>query len=126
MAEPNNLSVTHESIQDALIGMASESWRFARLFDRLLMKLDVCEQTRYQGQLRWYVKKIEEFLAKANIRVVNIEGQSFDPGMAATPLNIEDFLPDDSLIVDQMLEPIIMNQDGLLKSGTVVLRKMNP
>jgi hypothetical protein len=126
MADHNEPSITHESLQDALLDMASESWRFVRLFDRLLLKLDAAEQTRYKGQLRWYVKKIEESLLKANIRIVNVEGHPFDPGMAATPLNIDEFNADDSLVVEQMLEPIIMNRDGLLKSGTVILRKMNP
>lgn len=125
MEDDYNPLLTQDSLQDALLGMASESWRFARFFERLLLKLDVGEQSRYQGQIRWYVKKIEESLAKANMRIVNVEGHPFDPGMAATPLNIDDFQPNDSLFVEQMLEPIIMNQDGLLKSGTVVLRKMN-
>ena len=35
--------------------------------------------------------------------MVNVEGQPFDPGMAATPLNIEDFEVNDTLEVEQML-----------------------
>ena len=31
--------------------------------------------------------------------------------------------PDDVLLVDQMLEPIIMGPNGLRKQGTVMLRK---
>ena len=88
------------------------------------MKLDAGEQNRYAGQLRWFVKKIEESLAEVELRIVNVEGHPFDPGIAATPLNIEDFAADDSLMVDQMLEPIIMGKDGLLKTGTVTLRKV--
>jgi hypothetical protein len=42
--------------------------------------------------------------------------------MAATPLNIEEFDAKDALMVDQMLEPIIMGKDGLVKTGTVTLR----
>jgi hypothetical protein len=126
MADDNNPTITILTLQDALLSMASESWRFTRLFERLLIKLDAGEQSRYLGQMRWYVKKIDEALSQVNMRIVNIEGHPFDPGMAAIPLNIDDFNPDDSLFVDQMLEPIIMNNDGLLKSGTVVLKKMNP
>ena len=43
--------------------------------------------------------------------------------MAATPLNIEEFEPEDALIVDQMLEPIIMGPNGVIRTGTVTLRK---
>jgi len=42
--------------------------------------------------------------------------------MAASALNIGDFGPDDLLLVDQMVEPIIMGPEGLRKQGTVMLR----
>jgi hypothetical protein len=57
-------------------------------------------------------------------KLVNVEGQAYDPGMAASALNLGDFDPDDALLVDQMLEPIIMGPDGLRKQGTVMLRKV--
>jgi hypothetical protein len=44
--------------------------------------------------------------------------------LAATALNLEDFGADDVLIVDQMLEPIIMGKDELVRTGTVILRKV--
>jgi hypothetical protein len=110
--------------ETALINMSIESWRFSKVFSRLIHKLDAGEQARYQGQLRWFVKKIEEALDESELKIVNVEGQQFDPGMAATPLNIEEFEPNDTLVVDQMLEPIIMGNQGLIKTGTVTLRKL--
>ena len=44
--------------------------------------------------------------------------------MAVSALNIEDFDAEDTLLIDQMVEPIIMGPDGLLRSGTVMLRKI--
>ena len=109
---------------DTITSMAIESWRFSRVFDRLLTKLDAGEPKRHKSQLRWFSRKIEESLEQVDLRIVNVEGHPFDPGMAATPLNIEDFDSEDSLIVDQMLEPIIMGKDGLVKTGTVILRRI--
>ena len=63
-------------------------------------------------------------MTNAGMRIVNVEGHRFDPGMAATPLNIEGFEPEDALIVDQMLEPIIMGPEGVVRTGTVTLRKV--
>jgi hypothetical protein len=37
-------------------------WRFARLFSRLVNKLDAGESTRYVNQLRYFQKKVEESL----------------------------------------------------------------
>lgn len=109
--------------EKSLIDIAVESWRFSRLFARVVSKLDAGEAGRYTNQLRYFQKKVEESLAAAGLQLVNIEGQPFDPGMAASALNIADFGPDDTLLVDQMLEPIIMDSAGLKKQGTVMLRK---
>ncbi len=114
-----------EEHKDAIINMAIESWRFARLFERLLTKLDAGAHKRYVGQLKWFIKKTEESLDQIGLQLVNVEGHPYDPGMAAIPLNIEDFNPDDVLIVNQMLEPIIMEKEKgvLVKTGAVVLRR---
>ncbi len=111
-------------ITKSLLDIAVESWRFGRLFDRLLTKLDAGEQGRYRGQFRWFQRKLEESLNVAGMRVVNVEGHPFDPGMATTPLNIDEFDAQDALVVDQMLEPIIMGPEGLVRTGTVTLRKV--
>lgn len=124
MANTEQTTATREAMRDAVISMAVESWRFGRVFDRLLTKLDAGEQNRYKSQFRWFIKKVEEALEIAELRIVNVEGHTFDPGMAATPLNIEEFEAEDTLMVDQMLEPIIMGKEGLVKTGTVTLKKV--
>jgi hypothetical protein len=116
--------ITAEGLTNVLVDLAVESWRFGRLFGRLLSKLDAAEQGRLRSQARWFERKLAESLTLAGLRIVNIEGQPFDPGLAATPINIEDFEVDDRLIVDQMLDPIIMGSNGLVRTGTVTVRKI--
>ena len=82
-------------------------------------------KTGYRGQYRWFQKKLADSLADAEMRIVNVEGHAFDPGIAATPLNIEEFSSEDALVVDQMLEPIIMGPDGVVRTGTVRSEKWN-
>ncbi len=123
MAESEQTTTPPENLRNAVINMAVESWRFGRVFDRLLTKLDAGQQNRYKSQFRWFIKKVEDALEQANLKVVNVEGHPFDPGMAATPLNIEEFDEKDVLMVDQMIEPIIMGKEGLVRTGTVTLRK---
>ena len=115
-----------EVLTKSLLDVAVESWRLGRLFDRLLLKLDAGEQGRYRGQFRWFQRQLEDSLTDAGMRIVNVEGHAFDSGMAATPLNIEEFGPEDALVVDQMLEPVIMGRDGVVRTGTVTLRKAAP
>lgn len=114
-----------DQMEQSLIDIAVESWRFCRLFARVVDKLDAGEAGRYVNQLRYFQKKLEESLDASGLKLVNVEGQPFDIGMAASALNIGDFEPDDVLFVDQMLEPIIMGTEGLKKQGTVMLRKVH-
>lgn len=111
-------------LERSLIEIAVDSWKFSRVFSRVVNKLDAGEAGRYASQLRYFQKRVEQNLDAAGLKLVNVEGQLFDPGIAASPLNIADFDPDDALFVDQMLEPIIMGPDGLKKQGTVMLRKV--
>lgn len=108
--------------ESILLDLSIEGWRFARLFAKVCTKLDAGEAQRYANQLRYFIKRIEETLESAGLRLVNLEGQPYDPGLPATALNIGDFPPDQKLYVDQMLEPVIMGPNGLVKSGTVMLR----
>src|ERR1700682_1523098 len=110
--------------QEALIGVVLDSWRFAKVSSRAITKLDAGDGAGYISQYRYYLKRLTEHLERIDLRLVNIEGQQYDTGIAATALNIADFGPDDSLVVDQMVEPIIMSKEGLVRTGTVILKKV--
>jgi hypothetical protein len=107
-----------------LIDVSVEGWRFARVFGRLLGKLDAGEAPRYANQARYFLKKIDDGLESFGLRIVSLEGQPYDPGMAVSALNVADFGPDDLLVVDQMVEPVVMGPEGLVRSGTVMLAKV--
>jgi len=126
MADYEQTSVTPEILRQSVINMAVEFWRISKIFDRLLTKLDAGEQNRYKSSFLWFIKKVEEALGQAELHIENVEGLPFDPGMAATPLNIAEFDANDTLMVEQMIEPIIMGKEGLVKTGTVTLRKVKP
>ncbi|WP_042876613.1 hypothetical protein [Cupriavidus necator] len=112
-----------QQLEQSLLDIAVESWRFAKLFGRVLSKMDAGEGSRYVNQVRYFHKKVEESLAASGLKLVNVEGQPFDPGIAASALNLGDFAPEDPLIVDQMVEPIIMGPEGLKRQGTIMLKK---
>lgn len=116
--EPNR------NVENSLLTIAVESWRFSRLFGKVVGQLETGTSSRYINQLRYFQKKIEETLDANGFKLVNVEGELYDPGMAASPLNISDFAAEDVLVVDHMVEPIIMGPTGLYKEGTVMLRKV--
>lgn len=129
MLDKKGLRMSKESeqspqLEKALMEVAIESWRLSKLFIRAISKLDAGDGSKYASQLRYFQKRIEESLESGGLRLVNLEGQPFDAGMAASALNGGDFGPDDVLVVDQMVEPIVMGKDGLKREGTVMLRKV--
>ena len=124
MSEAAERPDAREVLTMSLVNLAVESWRLSKLFGRLLQTLDAGEDRRYQGQLHNFYHKLEEALKDAEMAIVNVEGQPFDPGVAAKPLNGEDFGAEDTLVVDRMLAPIITGPDGVVRMGTVMLKKV--
>lgn len=113
------------SIEACLVDLAIESWRFSKLFSRLLSKVDAGDGARFVSQHRYFLKRLEEHLERAGLRLVNVEGMHYDPGVAASAINIGDFSPNDELMIDQMVEPILMGPHGLVRAGTVMLRRVH-
>ena len=120
----NHVCTSDDQLEQSLIDIAVESWRYSRLFGKVVSRLDAGESGRYINQLRYFQKKVEENLESSGLKLVNVEGHPYDAGIAASALNLGDFGPDDVLLVDQMVEPIIMGPTGLRKQGTVMLRKV--
>jgi len=108
---------------DSVVELVIECWRFARLFTKIARRLDAGEAAKYVSQLRYFQSKIEDILCRFDLKLISLEGQVYEPGMAVTVLNIDDFDAQDDLIVDQMTEPVVMSSKGLKRMGTVILRR---
>ena len=113
-----------DRLKDSLVSIASETFRFQRVFEKAISKLEADEKTKYMSQVAWFSKKVTKALDEAAIRVLNLEGQLYDPGMSVTPLNLDDFGVDDPLYIVQMIEPIIMQDDTVKRPGTVILGRI--
>lgn len=109
-------NVNHEEI---IVKIVTENWRLMKLFMKVIAKLDASEANRYLNQIRYFQKTILDSLNEAGMKLVNLEGQPFDSGMAATPLNIDEFGADDKLLVEQMIEPLIM-KDGTIRKQAII------
>ena len=113
-----------EVLQNSIANISSEFCRFKNVFEKAISKLDFDEQSKYMSQFAWFSKKVTKAVEEAGLRIVSLEGQAYDPGMAVTPLNIDDFEVEDELKIVQMIEPIIMQEDTVLKTGTVLLGRI--
>jgi len=121
MAE--NMTPNEEKLRKSLIELAIENWKTTQVFHKLLLKADVQDQLRYNNKLNWFMKKTEDYLEAAGLRVVNVEGEKYDTGMAVTAINLDEYENAPTLIVEKMLEPIIMGPNGVERTGTVILKE---
>ncbi len=106
-----------------LIELAIDGWKFTRTAERFAGKLELAEQARMVSQVRFFLRRIEQALETGGLRLVSLEGQAFEPGMAATALNMAEFDGTDGLVVDQMLEPVVMGPSGVVRLGAALVRK---
>ena len=111
-----------DNMRNSLVTIATEAFRFDNTFWKMLEKLDFEDRKKYLGQYEWFCKKLKNALNTAGIDVVDIKGQVYDPGMAVVPLNIDEFDPDNELVIDYLIEPIIMKDGKTLKEGTALLK----
>lgn len=115
----------NERIMNNLVGIAVETYRLKDVFKRALRNADPGEKKKYMSQFNWFEKQVHAALKDMDIRVVDLSGQKYDPGMAVTPINLDDFDMDTGLIIDRMMEPVVMLGDQLIRTGTVILREEN-
>ena len=116
--------ISTDAHKDTIINLATESWRLAKAFELAIIQLNVDKPRRYTSRIEWFIKKAEESLERTGLRIVNLEGHPYDPGMAAAPVNLEEFDVDDPLEVSLMVEPIIMDGTVLVKRGKISLRRV--
>ena len=114
---------TLESTQSALTSMVIEAWRFAGVFATVVAKLDPLTAEKFANRSRYFQSKIVQTLESAGLRIVDLSGQAFDAGVAATALNSDEFESGDMLVIDYMIEPLIMSSDSVIHYATVVVRK---
>lgn len=113
------------SEREGLLIVCTEGWRLMRSFERVAAKLDIADQRRMVAQLGFFGRQIAESLRACGLRIENLEGHLFDPGLAVTALNLDEFVPGEQLTVDKMLEPQVVSLDGshVVKWGKVLLRR---
>ncbi len=114
----------NRDLVDCLVEIAVESWRFRRVFSKAMQKLDAGEATKYNSQYLWFENKVTKSLETAGLQLNNIEGLLYDTGLPVVPLNLDEFEANDLLFIKQVLEPIIMKDEAVLRQGTVLLGRI--
>jgi hypothetical protein len=118
--------VREDVLVGTLVDVAVESWRFLRAMERVVASLDADQQRRAGSRFHYFQQRLADALGAVDLRLVQLDGAPFGPGLAATAVNAADFGPQADLVVDQTLEPVVLGPEGVVRLGTVTLRRADP
>jgi hypothetical protein len=114
----------NETELQGLLAMITESYRLREYTNDLVQRIyDPKIRKKGENQICRFDKFFFNGLQKMGIQLLDFTGTKYDTGMAATPINLDDFNEDEELFVEAMLEPTIKVADSadILKKGIAVL-----
>ena len=110
-----------EQMKLAIAEIAAESWRYGRALTKVLRKLDVMDADRFARQYEYFATRVQRAVATAGLTVLDLTGQAYHVGLPVQAMNLEEFDEDEPLIISQTIEPVIMMDGRVMKTGVVMV-----
>ena len=113
-----------ESAVRAMAEIATESWRYERAVEKALQRMDVMDAERFSRQYQYFASKVNRALGTVHLSVPDMTGLSYSTGLPVQVMNLEEFGEEEQLIVTQTIEPVIMYNGHVIKSGIVMVDRV--
>lgn len=105
----------------ALASLAVEHWKLVQSFKSALPLLPEEAQERVQAQIRYSSERLEKILASSNTVCVAFDNQVFEINLPAVAINAEDASGLGPYLVERTIEPAIVRNGAVIRSGKVFL-----
>ena len=113
-----------DALRMSIAQIAAESWRYKQALSKALRRMDPMDAERFSHQYGYFARRVEQAIAAAGLRVVDYAGQAYDVGLPVQAMNLDDFDEDEALIITQTVEPVIMSEGRVIKTGMVMLDRV--
>ena len=113
-----------DALRMSIAQIAAESWRYEQALSKVLRRMDPMDAERFSHQYGYFARRVEQAIAAAGLRVVDYAGQAYDVGLPVQAMNLDDFDEDEALIITQTVEPVIMSEGRVIKTGMVMLDRV--
>ena len=113
-----------DALRMSIAQIAAESWRYKQALSKALRRMDPMDAERFSRQYGYFARRVEQAVAAAGLRVVDYAGQAYDVGLPVQAMNLDDFDEDEALIITQTVEPVIMSEGRVIKTGMVMLDRV--
>ena len=120
-ARPSEASPEAMELRAALAEIAAEGWRFGHAVEKAAQRMDIMDAERFTRQFSYFSTRVRQALQKAELTSLDLTGARYDVGMAVQAMNLEEFEEDEELIVTRMIEPVILWNGRVMKTGVVML-----
>ncbi|MGN1021819.1 MAG: hypothetical protein ACI4O7_15760 [Aristaeellaceae bacterium] len=117
----STLSPEVEQMKLAIAEIAAESWRYSRAVSKVLRKLDVMDADRFARQYEYFTTRVQRAVVTAGLTVLDLTGQAYHVGLPVQAMNLEEFDEDEPLLIAQTIEPVIMMDGRVVKTGVVMV-----
>ncbi len=99
--------------------LATECWRLSKLNKASFL------YTNDRLVLERSVRRLNEILDRVGVRLIDIAGTTYDPGIAAEVLDVQvdSSLPSDTSVVEETVLPTVMCNGKVVQAGQIVVRK---
>lgn len=114
---------TAELARASMLRLAVEGWRLAKFIERAGRNLETEQQRRIGSRLDYFVKEVQDELAKHGLRIIDFTGSEFNPQLPVTALNADEFDASVRLVITQQLEPVVVGEAGVVRTGTVLVER---
>ena len=112
-----------ETLQLAIADIAAESWRFEQALIKMLDKMDVMDAERFSRQYKYFTSRVDKAVASAGLTMLSLAGQPYSVGLPVQAMNLESFDENDALVITRVIEPVILLDGRVIKTGVVMLDK---
>lgn len=98
-----------------------EHWKLIRACSRLMGFLEGKDAQRLTAQLRFSELQLSTIASQMGFSIVTFDGVVFEPGLAASADNAEDFTDDELLVVTRTVEPALVRNMKVVATGRVLV-----
>lgn len=122
-AEYTILEKENQDLRSALVQIAAENWRFEHALKKVIRDMDVIAAERFSRQYSYFSSRVSKALVLGGLTCLDLSGQIYDVGMAVQAMNLEEFDDNETLIITRMVEPVILWNGRVIRTGIVMLDK---
>jgi hypothetical protein len=106
--------------------LAVEQWRVLRMYERAVALGPPEQRAKHTAQLRYALSRLDAIAGEAGLRLVQYDGQPYVANLPVAVVNGDEFKRDESLEIEQTLEPTVLVGGEVRAMGKVVLRTAEP